>query len=180
MVCWLSSITIKTKPNILIGALPKDVLDNGNEAVYWDNVVSYVFKMYSEQIGRDVLDCAVVDGEKFSSERVGHIPVIRDVYEGDVLVYFDPDTGDGTMFILSKAYDRNTRFEIQLPFEALTITEVTELWTKNRTVINSYKRPNKVAPVQIGIDNDLTVINGKLSVIAKPVSLIRIDFHAEN
>ena len=164
--------------NILVGVLPENGLGNGNAAVHWDNVSTFVFRMFSAQIGRDVLNVEISGAKTFYSVAVGHIPAMRDVDEGDASVYFDPATGEGTLFILNKSYDLNTTFDIQLPFDSVEITSIQELWTKNPSVTNSRQRPNKVAPVSYD-DLLCSVEDGSFTITTKPVSLVKIDFVIE-
>lgn len=161
--------------NILVGVLPENALNTGHEAVHWDNVSTYVFRMFSAQIGREVLAVETSGAKQFSSERVGNIPAQHDVDEGDASVYFDPATGEGTLFVLNKSYTENTTFDIQLPFDSIEITSIQELWTKNPSVTNSRQRPNKVAPVSYD-DLLCNVEEGCFTITTKPVSLVKIDF----
>lgn len=146
---------------------------NGKK-IYWDNVVTFVFRMYSEQIGRDVLATSVTGAKTFSAQAVGLMAAIRGVSEGDAAVYYDRETQKGTLFLLNKAYEENTVFDVQLPFENISITNVTELFTSNRTMHNNYQRPSMVNPIEYP---ELTGrMNGNFTIIAKPVSLLKIDF----
>ena len=163
--------------NILVGVLPENALGNGNAAVHWDNVSTYVFRMYAGQIGREVLSVEITSAKTFASEKVGQIPGQTNVAEGDAAVYFDPATGEGTLFILNKSYDQNTTFNVQLPFDSWEITSIQELWTKNPSVVNSRQRPTKVAPVSYD-DLLCTVENSHLTITTKPVSIVKIDFKA--
>lgn len=165
--------------NILVGVLPENALNTGHEAVHWDNVSTYVFRMFSAQIGRDVLAVETSGAKQFSSERVGNIPAQHGVDEGDASVYFDPATGEGTLFVLNKSYTENTTFDIQLPFDSVEITSIQELWTKNPSVTNSRQRPNKVAPVSY--DDLLCTLEGdSFTITTKPVSIVKIDFKMAN
>ena len=161
--------------NILVGYLPENGLGNGNAAVHWDNVSTYVFRMFSAQIGRDVLSTEVTGAQTYRSQRVGHIPSQANVAEGDASVYYDPATGEGSLFILNKSYTQNTTFDVQLPFDGVEITAIQELWTKNPSVTNSRQRPNKVAPVSYD-DLLCTAENGSFTITTKPVSIVKIDF----
>ena len=162
-----------------MGVLPENALNTGHEAVHWDNVSTYVFRMFSAQIGREVLAVETSGAKQFSSERVGNIPAQHGVDEGDASVYFDPATGEGTLFVLNKSYTENTTFDIQLPFDSVEITSIQELWTKNPSVTNSRQRPNKVAPVSY--DDLLCTLEGdSFTITTKPVSIVKIDFKMAN
>lgn len=145
------------------------------ENISWDNVVSMVFRMYAGQIGREVLTTQVDGAKTFTSSAVGLMSAVRNVSEGDAAVYFDRETGEGTLFLLNKAYKENTVFDVTLPFGAVEITAVTELFTANNTMYNSQTRPTLVKPTtydeHCGVAED-----GHLTVTAKPVSLVKIDF----
>lgn len=149
--------------------------DELSETVVWDNVVSMVFRMYAEQIGREVLATDVSGAKTFSSPAVGLMAAVRNVSEGEAAVYFDRETGCGTMFILNRAYKENTVFDIALPFEHARLTAVTELFTPNNTMGNTRNRPTLVQPVVYeGMGGD--VRDGRLTITTKPVSLVRLDF----
>lgn len=141
----------------------------------WDNVVSMVFRMYAEQIGRDVLATQVIGAKTFTAPAVGLMPATRGVSEGDAAVYYDAETGEGTLFILNKAYKENTTFDITLPFGSVEITSVTELFTPNNTMYNNNARPTMVKPTEYA-EHYGAVEDGHLILTTKPVSLVRIDF----
>lgn len=145
------------------------------ENISWDNVVSLVFRMYAAQIGRDVLETSVEGAKSFTASAVGLMSPIRNVSEGDAATYFNRETGEGSIFILNKAYKENTVFDIALPFDHAEVTAVTELFAPNNTMYNNQTNPTMV---QLTEHDEFfgTVEAGKLRVTAKPVSLVKIDF----
>lgn len=145
---------------------------------YWDNVVTHVFHMYAAQIGRDVLNTQVTGAKTFSATPVGLMPGIRGVSEGDAAVYYNRVTGEGTLFLLNKAYKENTTFDVMLPFDVLEITAVTELFTPNYTMRNDWQRPTLVQPTVCN-EHCGQLADNRLSITTKPVSLVRIDFRTE-
>lgn len=145
------------------------------ENISWDNVVSMVFRMYAEQIDREVLDTQVTGAKTFAAPAVGLMTATRGVSEGDAAVYFNRETGEGTLFVLNKAYKENTTFDITLPFGAVEITSVTELFTPNNTMYNSNARPTMVKPTEYS-EHCGVVEDGRLVITSKPVSLVKIDF----
>ncbi len=145
------------------------------ENISWDNVVSMVFRMYAEQIGREVLDTRVTGAKTFTAPAVGLMTATRGVSEGDAAVYFSRETGEGALFILNRAYKENTAFDITLPFGAVEITAVTELFTPNNIMYNSNAHPAMVKPTEYGEYRGVAE-DGHLIVTTKPVSLVRIDF----
>ncbi len=151
--------------------------ENGENTTF-DNVVSIIFRMYADQIGRNVLETEVTDAKTFVAPAVGLMPGIRGISEGDAAVYFDDQTREGTLFLLNKAYSENTVFDVDLPYGKVRIDSVTEMFTPNFTMYNSYTRPSLVKPVEyeefVGLETD-----GHLLVTAKPVSLLKIDFVIE-
>lgn len=159
-----------TYPASLIGA-------NTNEGVYWDNVLAYVFRMYSEQIGRSVLAVTVDNCRTFKAQAVGLMPRQLNVPEGEAAVYYDAQTGEGTLFLLNKAYTENTVFDVTLPFASVRIDSVTELWSEDPSRYNTQAAPEAVVPAVL--ENAAMETEGSFTVTAKPVSLIRIDFSAE-
>lgn len=148
--------------------------ENG-EDVTWDNVVSMVFRMYADQIGRDVLATQVTGAKTFTAPAVGLMPATRGVSDGDAAVYFNRENGEGTLFILNKAYKENTTFDITLPFGTVEITSVTELFAPNHTMYNDWRRPALVQPATYS-EHCGWLESGRLTITTKPVSLVRIDF----
>lgn len=145
------------------------------EEITFDNVVSFVFRMYAEQIGRDVLICDVSGAKTFAAPAVGLMAGIRGVSEGASAVYYDAKTGEGSLFLINKAYKENTVFNVDLPFDEYDISGITELYTYNNTMYNSYTRPTMVKPIDHS-DLCTSVGNETLTVTLKPVSLLKIDF----
>lgn len=156
----------------LLGSLT-DISVTGQE-VYWDNCVSYVFRMYAEQTGRSVLYTTVSGCKTFDSIAIGLVPAISDVPTGEAAVYFDEATGKGSLFLLNKSYDENTEFSVSLPFDRLTVDAVTELWDKSFAAKNSYANPTMVTPTEY--PGGQVVTGGILTAVTKPVSLVKIDF----
>lgn len=142
--------------------------------VYWDNCVSHVFRWYSEQIGRDVLDTTVKGCNTFDSTEVGLVPAIDDVEEGTVQVYYDENTGEGSIFVINKSIKENLKYGIELPMKDAEITNVTELWNKSPIAQNTHTNPDTVVPVEY-IDYN-TSFSGEIELTTKPVSLVKIDF----
>lgn len=156
-----------TSRNSLIGA-------NTAEDAYWVNVMGYVFQMYAEQIGRSVLSVTSENSQLFKAQATGLIPRQLKVEEGDGAVYFDEKTGEGSLFLINRAYRQNTCFDITLPYENVQITKVTELWHEDYSKSNTQSEPKAVVPVDQGVS--FTDEDGRFTVTAKPVSLIKIDF----
>lgn len=156
-----------TSRNTLIGA-------NTSYDVYWTNTLGYVFRMYADQIGRDVLAVTSENSRTFKAQATGLIPRLLNVAEGDGAVYFDPATGEGSIFLINRAYRDNTVFDVTLPFENAKITNVTELWNEDYSKSNTQAEPEAVVPVKVACD--VQPVQGKITVAVKPVSLVKIDF----
>ena len=169
--CYLPLINHYEAANLL-GSLT-DLSVAGRE-VYWDNCATYVFRMYAEQIGRSVLYTTVSGCKTFDSIRVGLVPAISDVPTGEAAVYFDEQTGKGSLFLLNKSYDENTEFSISLPFDRLTVDAVTELWSENCLAKNNYANPTRITPTEY--PGGQVVTGGTMTAVTKPVSLVKIDF----
>lgn len=154
----------------------RNTLINANtvDDLYWTNTVGHLFKLYAEQIGRNVLAVTSENSKTFKAQATGLIPRLLNVAEGDGAVYFDETTGKGSIFLLNRAYRENTIFDIILPFDNVQITRVTELWNENYSKCNTQDEPNAVVPIEVPFD--IQPIQRKLSVSAKPVSLVKIDF----
>lgn len=145
--------------------------------VYWDNCVSHVFRWYSDQIGRDVLETTVEGCDTFDSVEVGLVPAISDVEEGTVQVYYDENSGEGSIFVLNKSMDENLQYNITLPTTEAKITGVTELWNKSPIAQNTHTNPETVTPVTYDTYNN--AFSGEINLTTKPVSLVKIDFTSE-
>ena len=159
-----------TSRNTLIGA-------NTSRGEYWKNTVSYVFDMYADQIGREVLSVTSGNSRTFKAQATGLIPRLLNVAEGDGAVYFDPATGEGSLFLINRAYTDNTVFDVTLPWANVQITKVTELWNEDYSRSNTQAEPFAVVPVEVACD--FQPAEGKITVAVKPVSLVRIDFVTE-
>lgn len=169
--CYLPLINHYAAANLLGALVDKSVT---GKQVYWDNCNSFVFRWYSEQVGRDVLTTGVSGGDTFDSIAIGLMPEQKDVGVGEASVYYDPATKTGTVFLINKSYNENTRFQVQLPFGNVTLTNITELWNESCVAQNDYSNPNAVKPAsyvagQVSAD-------GSMTVDVKPVSLLKIDF----
>lgn len=171
--CYLPLINHYSAANLLGSLVDTSVI---GKKVYWDNTNSYIFRWYSEQVGRKVLDTTVSGGDTFDSVAVGLVPAIEDVNVGEATVYYDETVGKGTVFLINKSYDENVTFELSLPFENCVIDSVTEMWNKSCVAENNYANPNMVKPNTY--EAGQTVTNGKLEVQTKPISVLRIDFTA--
>ena len=169
--CYLPLINHYNSANLL-GALV-DTSVTGKK-VYWDNCNSMVFRWYSEQIGRQVLSAHISGGETFDSVSVGLIPAQSDVRVGGGSVYYDPETKEGSIFLINRSYDENVTFSVALPFANAEVTAVTELWNESHVAANSYANPNMVTATDH--EAGQTVSDGCLLVQTKPISVVRIDF----
>lgn len=148
-------------------------LTPGNSALICGTDVTtpgYVFKMYSELIGCDVLAVTSENSRTFKAQATGLIPRLLNVPEGDGAVYFDPAASEGSLILLNRAYCDNTVFDVTLPYENVKITKVTELWNEDYSQM-------KIAPAEVSFDAQ--PVDGKITVVTKPVSLVKIDFVIE-
>ena len=172
---YLPLINHYAAANLLGALVDKSVT---GKQVYWDNTNTYVFRWYSEQVGRNVLTTQLSGGDTFDSIAIGLMPEQKNVSIGEASVYYDPETKTGSLFIINKSYDDNTRFNVQLPFGNVTVTGITEMWNEDCVAGNNYANPNAVKPGsypggQISAD-------GSLTVDVKPISLLKIDFSVGN
>lgn len=159
-----------TSRNTLIGA-------NTASDAYWTNTLGYVFKLYADQTGRDVLAMTSENSGTFKAQATGLIPRLLNVEEGDGAVYFDSAAGEGSIFLINRAYRNNTVFDVTLPFENAKIIHVTELWNEDYSKCNTQEEPQAVVPVEVACD--VQPSQGKIAVAVKPVSLVKIDFVIE-
>lgn len=149
----------------------------GEDEYYWNNCSSYVFKWYSDLVGSDVFNVNISGADKFSSDPVGMLPAIENVDLGDVSVYYDETTGEGTIFVLNRSLDENISYTVNMPTENAKITNVTELWNSDPTQSNSWQNPNNITPKTYDADKSGF---GTLNIITKPASLVKIDFTADD
>ena len=146
-------------------------MKSGNTENYWDNLSTYIFRWYSAQIGRDVLK-AESDVPTFKSKKIGVVPAQSRAESASCAVYAD-ETG-GSLFIINQCTTENLEFNVTLPYERIRITAITELYNDDFTVANTVKAQNLISPKQYSFDDK--DYSGTLTVTAKPVSVVRIDF----
>ena len=148
-------------------------LTPGNSALICNGEMTtpgHIFKMYSGLIGYDVLAVASENSRTFKAQASGLIPRLLNVPEGDGAVYFNAETGKGSLILINRAYTDNTVFDVTLPWANAKITKVTELWNEDYS-------QRLVTPAEVACD--VQPAEGKFSVAMKPVSLVWIDFVIE-
>ncbi len=159
-------------PN-LIGALT-DLSVTGEE-VFWDNASTHVFRMYSAMQNRSVLPVEIAGCSTFTAGKIGLQPELYNVPMADAAVFFDEETGEGSVFLINRNQKMNTRFELALPFESYSVTGITELWNEDPLAKNTYANPDAVTLTNY--DEMTGWVEGDiLHIAAKPVSLLKIDF----
>ena len=146
---------------------------NGTE-YFWDNICTYVFRWYAEQIGREVLNVDV-DCSSFSAKKVGLIPFVSNAASAAAAVYLEPDKSAGTLFLINKSTTQNQCFDVTLPFESITVESVTELYANDPTAANTWDNPYKVMPKSYRVDSS-ALRSGTVSAVTKPISVLKIDF----
>ncbi|MDY5941329.1 MAG: alpha-L-arabinofuranosidase C-terminal domain-containing protein [Eubacteriales bacterium] len=146
---------------------------NGTE-YFWDNICTYVFRWYAEQIGREVLNVDV-DCSSFSAKKVGLIPFVSNAASAAAAVYLEPDKSAGTLFLINKSTTQNQCFDVTLPFESITVESVTELYANDPTAANTWDNPHKVMPKSYRVDSS-ALRSGTVSAVTKPISVLKIDF----
>ena len=172
--CYLPLINHPRAANLLGAQINPNA---AGEKVYWDNCNSIVFRWYAEQVGRQVLSANITGGETFDSVSVGLIPALTDVPVGSGSVYYDPETKEGSIFLINKSFDENVTFSVKVPYTNITVTAVTELWNENPVAGNKDTAPNTVCPSSY--EAGQTVPYGYIQVETKPVSIVRVDFVSE-
>jgi len=89
-------------------------------------------------------------------------------------VYYDKESKTGTVFAVNQSVDKNMVFNIELPFERIKITAVTELFSSDPKLANSKTAPYNTEPKSYKIaDKDF---NGVITLTIKPISVVKIDF----
>ncbi|MBQ7011836.1 MAG: hypothetical protein IJN63_09035 [Clostridia bacterium] len=146
---------------------------DGTEYI-WDNTATHAFRMYSEQIGRRVLKtdftCLTVN----TPRAVGFTPIISGADSAGIAVYFDDSTGRGSIFTVNQMLDKNTVFDIRLPFDKIKIEKVTELYSDDLKLTNSPKDLHAVEPKVTA--NESGICAPRVILTAKPVSVVKTDF----
>ncbi|MBQ2732524.1 MAG: hypothetical protein IJF74_00040 [Clostridia bacterium] len=145
----------------------------GGTELYWDNVSTYIFRWYSEQIGRDVLKA---EGEipTFNSKAIGLIPAVDGADLTNTAVYYDKESGKGTVFAINQSVNKNVVFNIELPFDEIRITGVKELYSPDPKLANSGRAPFNTDPKTYKIADK--TFNGTITLTSKPISVVKIDF----
>ena len=148
--------------------------NDGKTEYYWDNLTTYIFEWYTEQIGRQVLETEL-ETFTFSSSKVGLLPAVMDADMGNTAVYYDPETGEGTVFVINQSYERNMITNVSLPFEEISVTKFTELYSDDPRQANSATAPVLVTPRSYSIKKNSTY-SGEMKITSKPISVCKIDF----
>jgi len=146
----------------------------GGERHFWDNVCTYVFRWYSSQIGREALKTHICTPYIHSENRIGLIPPIYGADAADVAVYYGKEDKRGSLFVINRSPDKNMPFEITLPFSSVRITGISELYSDLNSSFNGKDSPNQITPAYHSKESDS--FGGCLFVIAKPISIIKLDF----
>ena len=146
---------------------------NGTE-YYWDNLTTFIFEWYTAQIGRQVLETEL-ETFTFSSTAVGLTPGVMDAEMGNTAVYYDPETGEGSVFVINHSYERNMVTNVLLPFDEITVTGFHELYCDDPTAANSAQSPMLVTPKSYSIKKGRTY-SGEMKITSKPISVVKIDF----
>ena len=146
-------------------------MKSGETESYWDNLSTYIFRWYSAQIDRDVLK-KDADVPTFRSKKIGVVPAQARAESANCAVSADETAG--TLLIINQCTDQNLEFNITLPYERIRITSVTELYNEDFTVANTVKAQDLISPKQYTVDGK--DCSGTLTVTAKPVSVVKIDF----
>ncbi|MBQ7011837.1 MAG: hypothetical protein IJN63_09040 [Clostridia bacterium] len=146
---------------------------NGTE-YFWDNLTTYIFEWYTEQIGRQVLKTEL-ETFTFSSTKVGLTPGVMDAEMGNTAVYYDPEAGEGSVFVINHSYERNMVTNVLLPFDSITVTGFWELYSDDPTAANSAQSPMLVTPRSYSIKKGRTY-SGEMKITSKPISVVKIDF----
>ena len=141
---------------------------------FFRNLATYIFEWYTEQIGRQVLETEL-ETFTFSSSKVGLLPAVIDADMGNTAVYYDPETGEGTVFVINQSYERNMITNVSLPFEEISVTKFTELYSDDPRQANSATAPMLVTPRSYSIKKNSTY-SGEMKITSKPISVCKIDF----
>ena len=145
---------------------------DGNQLKVFDNAMSYVFRWYSAQSGRNVLRTKVTCDD-FSTKKTGLIPALYGAPTIYCNTYIDEKTGEGSIIIVNANYKKNEMTDITLPF-GFEITDVAEVYSIDPLSMNSSTA--KAVTEKHYTPEFTTCADGKLTVSTKPVSVVKIDF----
>jgi alpha-L-arabinofuranosidase len=133
----------------------------------WRNIVFYVFQMYSQMAGREVL-AVDVQSPVYATQAVGIVPKLASVPYLDAGAYRTPDGKRLSLFLINRDVRRSAVVKLDLGSSAWHAESVTTLSADSYKAENSPSQPNKVVPVT-------TAIQDLSSVQVPKHTLVRID-----
>ena len=148
--------------------------DADGDLIVFENAMSPIFRWYSEQSGRQVLDTRV-SSSTFTSSKCGIMPEIKGAPTLYCSTYYDEATGQGSIIIVNANQTNNEQTELALPF-GIQITDVSELYCPNPLSKNT----SVASPVvEKHYPPSATVTrSGELTITTKPISVVKVDFVA--
>ncbi len=155
----------------VIGTAAEPAVVGGAGRVFWKNAVSYVFDLYTQRIGDQVLDVSVSAG-RFSSDPVGLVPAVEDVPLADAGAYLSADGETLTLLVLNRDTANGTEMEIRLPYASVTVSGVRRLWSEDPMAYNSWSRTS--VTLETLPRDSVTVSGGNLSLTMEPLSLYEL------
>ena len=139
----------------------------------FDNAISYVFRWYSAQRTRAVLETSVVCDRFDSDKRIGLIPEIPNAPTVYVNTYLDENTDEGSIILVNCNYKKAEKTEITLPF-GIEVTDIAEVYSRDMLSCNS-TREQYIEEYHHTIENRIAE-DGRIALMTKPVSAVRVDF----
>lgn len=151
--------------------------NQSGKKTYWENASSYIFRWYSDMQNYSVLTTEV-ESSTFNTQAGIVQPAANNVNSIDAITCLNDENKTGTIIITNRNKEEDISVTLDLPFEAVEITSVKEVWHSNPLSYNSSDNPEVISETTLSTDS---VYNGKsgLTIDTKSVSIVRIDFKYE-
>ncbi len=140
----------------------------------WDNVATYVFRLYAEMIGRDVLDVHV-ESATFDSPAVGLTPAQTGAPLVAAAAYHDAPKGYLSVFLINRNLDAPLSISVDTGFVRAKAVRETIIKADDYLAFNDWGHPRMVIPETNGAA-DIEVKSGVFHMTLAKHSLTRIDF----
>ncbi len=137
----------------------------------WRNTVFYVFQMYAQMAGREVL-ATEVQSPTYSTTPAGIVPALEGVPYLDVGAYRTKDGRKLSVFLTNRDIKRRASVRIEPGVAAFEVQSLTILTADSYLAENSPERPDHVVPVRT---RDYTAAERGLTTVLPKHSLAVIE-----
>jgi alpha-N-arabinofuranosidase len=146
--------------------------------LFWRNVVFYVFQMYSQMKGRDVL-AARIESPTYSTPAIGIVPKLDGVPYLDTGVYRTKDGQSMSVFLVNRDVKREAQVDISVDSPGWSVRSTTTLAADSCKAMNSPEAPASVSP-QDKSGPSANADGRQLGLLLPKHSLTVIDLHKGN